>query len=139
MTQTLKVKHPGDVPGHAMYGDFALPDRSHSYVSLRDLLSALAPGRRLTAVEFSQIWAKPNYLFGHDDFSGERFERADPKYPGVLVRAMPNPAGLPFRMIDGRRRLEKLRLGGFDGASFLVFDYGEVRPYIYDFEISPDG
>ena len=84
-------------------------------------------------IRFSDICAKPGDWFGGDDFSGERYEAADPKYPGMLIHAMPNPCDLPYRMVDGRRRMEKLRRSGIDCGRFFVFELEDCKEFIFDF------
>jgi hypothetical protein len=69
-------------------------------------------GKQPETVLFSDICAKSGNWFGGDDFSGKRYEDADVKYSGMLIRAMPNPCDRPYRMVDGRRRMEKLKRHG---------------------------
>jgi len=118
-----------------MYGDWALPGRKYSYIALGDLVARHLPGKVPTCVQFAHICAKPGDWIGGNDFSGARFATADPRYPGFVVRGMPNPCQLPFRLIDGCRRLEKLRRAGAMAADFYVFEYSEVEPYIFDFAV----
>jgi hypothetical protein len=131
----LEVLHPSHVPGHPMYGDWALPGREFSYIALGDLVARHLPGKLPACVQFADICAKPGDWLGGNDFSGPRFTNADPRFPGFLVRAMPNPCRLPYRLIDGRRRLEKLRRAGATAADFYVFEYAEVEPFIFDFAL----
>jgi hypothetical protein len=131
----LKVKHHKAVPGHTMFGDWALPGRPNSYIALGDFAKACLHGKGPTRVTLTEICVKPGDWFGTNDFSGLRFEKADPRYPGILVRDMPNPCGLPYRMIDGRRRLEKIRRCGETSSLFYVFDFAEIAPYIFDFVV----
>jgi hypothetical protein len=131
----LRVSNPSEVPGHTMYGDWALDGREYSYIALIDLVMKHMSGKQLEPIHFSEICAKPGDWFGTEDFSGERYEAADPKYPGILIRDMPNPCDRPYRMVDGRRRMEKLKRGGYDTADFLVFEYDECQEYIFDFVI----
>jgi hypothetical protein len=131
----LRVSSLSHVPGHCMWGDSALPGREYSYVSLKDLLPVLLPGRELRRVKLRHIWAQPGGAFGRNDFVGPRFESADPKFPGLLVRGMPNPQSTRYRLIDGRRRLEKLRRKGAISSLYYVFEISEIQPFIYDFEL----
>lgn len=131
----LRVQNVDQILGHSMYGDWALPGREYSYISMGDLARQLLPGRVPQSIAFDSICAKPGDWFGVDDFSGPRFEQADTSYPDLLVRNMPNPCDLAFRMIDGRRRLEKLRREGAYSSEFIVFEYVEVEPLIFDFEL----
>ncbi len=131
----LKVSNTSNVPGHTMYGDWALPGRKYSYIALRELAKKHMPGKQAQLIQFSNICAKPGSWFGDDDFSGPRFDAADTKYPGMLIRSMPNPCGLAYRMVDGRRRLEKLKRAGFDTGYFFVFEYADCEEFIFDFEL----
>ena len=118
-----------------MFNDWALPDRPYSYLPFNEFVPKLHPGRIPQQIEFDQICAKPNFWFGTDDFQGSRFESADPQFPGILVRAMPNPCDLPFRLIDGRRRMEKLKRAGKSTGPFVIFEYEEIEPFILNFEL----
>lgn len=131
----LIVSRPDEVPGHSMYADWALPGRKYSYIALDELARKLGHGRSPQTVEHSQICAKPGDWFGSNDFAGSRFEAADQRYPGILVADMPNPCNLPYRMIDGRRRLEKLQRLGISHSPFFVFEYAEILPFVFDFEL----
>jgi hypothetical protein len=108
----LRVSSPSKVPGHTMYGDWALPRSEYSYIALFDLAKKHMLGKQPETVLFSDICAKSGNWFGGDDFSGKRYEDADVKYSGMLIRAMPNPCDRPYRMVDGRRRMEKLKRHG---------------------------
>jgi hypothetical protein len=48
-----------------------------------------------------------------------RYKLANTKYP-MIVSQLPNPNGLPYRLIDGRHRLDKLLLNGINSAFFYV-------------------
>lgn len=130
------MRSASDVPGHSMYGDWALPGREYSYISLVDLVHALGTGLKPQTVSHADICAKPGNWFGGDDFQGPRFDAADPQYPGLLIRDMPNPCERPFRMVDGRRRLEKLRRAGVNQSPFYVFDFSAIEAFIFDFDIT---
>lgn len=134
-SKTLKVSHIGKIPGHSMFKDWALPNRPQCFLPFDEMVPALHPGREVQIIEFKQICAKPNFWFGADDFQGSRFDAAEVKFPGMLVKDMPNPCGLPFRMIDGRRRMEKLIRAGDAAGPFVIFQYEEIEPYIQNFEI----
>lgn len=131
----LRVQHPDTVPGHSMYADWALPGRQYSYISLVDLVRNLGPGREPRVIMHKLICAKPGDWFGGNDFAGWRYEAADPRYPGILIADMPNPCELPFRMVDGRRRLHKLQSQGIRESPFFVFEFAETLPYIFDFTL----
>ncbi len=118
-----------------MYDDWALPGRQYSYIALLDLARKHMPGRQAQRVSFSDICGKPGDWFGVDDFTGPRYEAADTRYPGMVIHGMPNPCNRPYRLVDGRRRLEKLRRGGADAAQFFVFEYADCEEFIFDFVI----
>jgi len=118
-----------------MWGDWALLGREYSYVSIKDLLPVLLPGRELRRVKLRHICAQPGDVFGGNEFAGPRFESADPKFPGLLVLDMSNPQSTRYRLIDGRRRLEKLRRKGAISSLYYIFEFSEIQPFIYDFEL----
>lgn len=121
-----------------MYGDWALPGRQYSYIALLDLAKKYMPGKQAEFIPFKEICAKPGDWFGGDDFSGPRFDAADTQYPGMLIRSMPNPCDLPYHMVDGRRRMEKLKRMGINAGHFFIFDYADCEEFIFDFELRPD-
>jgi len=134
--ECLIVNSAAEIPGHSMYGDWAIPGREYSYISLIDLAHKHGAGRDPVPIHHAEICAKPGNWSGHDDFSGKRFDAADPRYPGLLVENMPNPCNLRYRMVDGRRRLEKLRRMGITQSLFVIFDYAEALPFIFDFKLT---
>tara|TARA_B110000858_G_scaffold89711_2_gene103742 strand:+ start:7467 stop:7895 length:429 start_codon:yes stop_codon:yes gene_type:complete len=134
----LRVSSSSEVPGHTMYGDWALPDREYSYIALLDLARKHMQGKQAQTVRFSDICAKPGDWFGGNDFSGERHEAAEAKYPGMLIHNMHNPCDRAYRMVDGRRRMEKLRRSGFDAGKFIVFEFEDCKEFIFDFLFEED-
>ena len=134
----LRVSCLANIPGHSMFGDWALPGRRYSYIALLDLARKHMPGKQAQTIRLSDICAKPGDWFGVDDFSGPRFDAADTRYPGMIVHGMPNPCALAYRMVDGRRRMEKLRRAGSDTGKFFVFDYADCEEFIFDFEMEGD-
>lgn len=118
-----------------MYADWALPGRLCSYLPLEAMFGQLLPGRRPVLVPLDSICAKPGDWYGTDEFQGPRFDAADMDIPGVVVLHMPNPCKLPYRMIDGRRRLEKLCRAGRQEAWFHILTFAEVEPWIKDVRV----
>ena len=129
----LRVRKPSMIPGHSMYRDSALPGREYSYIALFELAKKLMPGMKPEILQFDDICAKPGNWFGADNFSGPRYEAAETKYPGIVIRDMPNPCDRTYRMVDGRRRMEKLRRSGDEASYFYVLDYADCTEYIFDF------
>lgn len=127
--------HPRLIPGHSMYGDAAFEGFEYSYVSIKSLLtSPVTPKPKLAKIQLTDVWSKPGDWFGIDDFDPEsiRYQKADPSYPGIVVEGMQNPAGKPFRLIDGRRRLNKLKTLGVVEYPFYIFPLEAVRPFIVE-------
>jgi hypothetical protein len=69
----LRVSHPSKVPGHSMYGDWALSGRQYSYIALNDFAQKHLLGKKAETIRFSDICAKPGDWFGGGDFSGVRY------------------------------------------------------------------
>lgn len=114
-----------------MWGDWALPGLNTSYLDLAKMVRWL-PGRKPSTIPLDEICVKPGDWFGHDEFSDERFERADTRFPGIIVHDMPNPCNLPYRMVDGRRRYEKLRRDRQREGIFFVFSFTEIQPFVME-------
>lgn len=112
-----------------------MPGREYSYIALIDLAMKHMRGKQAETIRFSDICAKPHDWFGGDDFSGERYDEAKTEYPGILIHAMPNPCDRAYRMVDGRRRMEKLRLSGSDSGNFFVFEFKDCKEFIFDFVV----
>jgi hypothetical protein len=54
----------------------------------------------------------------------------------MLIRGMSNPCERDYRMVDGRRRMEKLRRKGEVAGHFFVFDCADCadcEEFIFDF------
>ena len=118
-----------------MYGEWGIPGYEYAFLPIKLFMKL---DRAPTVVPFKQVCAKPGDWFGRDDFSGERYEKADTSIPGMLVAGMPNPCGLPYRMIDGRRRMQKLREAGRVSGPFVVLNWLEIQPYIIPVVIDPE-
>jgi hypothetical protein len=61
---------------------------------------------------------------------GFKFKACDTKYPGIIVKDLPNPAKRLYTMIDGRHRLQKMFLSGKTKSEFYVLDYTDVKKKI---------
>jgi hypothetical protein len=135
-SRSARHQQPRKLPGHSIYGDWGLPGLVCAYLNL-DKLVRWMPQRTPQTIAFDKICAKPENWSGTNDYGGQRFRKADVTFPGLLVHGMPNPCKLPYRMIDGRRRLEKMRRAGRVDAEFLVFEFEEVQPFIIEV-VDPD-
>ena len=65
-------------------------------------------------INFKEISHKPLL-----DKQTNRYEQANVKYP-MMVTAMHNPDNLPYRMIDGRHRIHKLKDSGVQQGYFYI-------------------
>lgn len=137
MTYAVVVPHPSRILSHALYGEWAVPEYEYAYLPLGCILRMLGTPEA-EAVPIDEIAAKPGDYHDGDDFSGPRYEAADPRYPGLIIRGMPNPLHLPYRMVDGRRRMHKIRMAGGTTGMFHVYEYDKVKPFIVEVRIDPD-
>jgi len=60
-----------------------------------------------------------------------RYMNANTQYPGILVKYIHNPHNKPYRMIDGRYRLEKQKRNGNTEGLFYVLTYDQIKPFIF--------
>jgi hypothetical protein len=54
------------------------------------------------------------------DKSTLRYQKADVRFPCILVEGGDNPLGKPYRMCDGRHRISKLKEQGHTEAVFFI-------------------
>ena len=54
---------------------------------------------------------------------GKRFHDCDETIPGILLKGGPNPYNNPYRMVDGRHRIEKLISQRKTKGKFYVIEY----------------
>ena len=75
----------------------------------------------------------PNAAYCHDeDISPQRYSAACPLVPGIVAEGAPNPCGAPYRMLDGRHRICKLKLEfpEVKAAWFFVVRWDEIMELI---------
>lgn len=130
--EPMVVSDPLQIPGHTMHGDWALPGIPYSYLNVKLMWRTIHRDRKPVFVTFDSICVKPGDYYGFDSTAedSERYQKADPKHPGILVKGMPNPKNLPYRMVDGRHRLVKMKRQGVTVGRFYVFTYEEADPFI---------
>ena len=58
---------------------------------------------------------------------GERYTNCDPSFPGILIKDCPNPFNLPYRLADGKHRIERLIARGQKKSLFNVITYNRVK------------
>ena len=119
-----------------MYADWALPGREATFLPIAEIARELMSKRVAKIVRHKDICSKPGDWHGHNDFEGPRFEKADTRFPGMIVEGMPNPCNRRYRMIDGRRRKEKMERMGYTKSRHFIFDYDEIAPYIREFRLT---
>jgi hypothetical protein len=59
--------------------------------------------------------------------NGERYKNCDPSFPGILVKDCPNPFDLPYRLVDGKHRVERAIARGQTKSLFNVITYNRVK------------
>ncbi|QIN96758.1 hypothetical protein [Synechococcus phage S-N03] len=60
---------------------------------------------------------------------GERYRACDPSFPAIVVKGTNNPYGLPYRLIDGKHRVQKLWDEGTLEAPFYVLTEDQLMDY----------
>ena len=60
---------------------------------------------------------------------GQGLYTADISKPGIVLVAK-NPAGLPYRLLDGRHRLWAMQARGMTEAQFKVLELAQIKPYL---------
>tara|TARA_B100001109_G_scaffold51770_1_gene41620 strand:- start:1135 stop:1569 length:435 start_codon:yes stop_codon:yes gene_type:complete len=99
------------------------------YLFMEDILHLLTE-ERIKSVPLKSIGWKNKHIFP-TPWSGERYNAADIKYPGIITTG-PNPYDNEYRMVDGRRRIHKLLSNGVIESNFYVIEWDELRPFFLD-------
>jgi len=85
--------------------------------------------QNLNTIPFEQIaWKGKNFHWSRRGkycccCGGERYYKCDPSIPGIILKGAPNPYNLPYRMVDGKHRIEKLITKNVTESTFYVIDY----------------
>ena len=125
------------------YGDWRLPEiYSLDLKIVVDLL--------LEIVEFQEVVNFSDIAFKGIDkpltsrrencacCDGKRYVNCDPSIPGILIKDGPNPFDLPYRMVDGKHRIERLIARGETESLFNVITYDtlklELKPAVTQWE-----
>lgn len=95
---------------HSCRGDWAINGKEKR-ISVRELIGDSV----LQVVRFEDIAVKPL-----PDKTTTRYQKADVRFPCVLVEGGDNPLGKPYRMCDGRHRINKLKEQGHTEAVFFI-------------------
>jgi hypothetical protein len=59
--------------------------------------------------------------------NGLRYEKCNTKFPGILVKGGPNPFNLPYRLVDGKHRIEKLISRQHERYVFCILSYDKLK------------
>lgn len=59
--------------------------------------------------------------------NGLRYEKCDTKFPGILIKGAPNPFNLPYRLVDGKHRIEKLISEHHEKHLFYILSYDKLK------------
>lgn len=73
-------------------------------------------------VKFSDFCHKPLPDMNCPNFNVNRYQNADPRFPGILAEGVPNPENKKYRMCDGRYRLLKMKNSGIKEALFIIIN-----------------
>ena len=117
-----------------MDGDWRLEGKECSVIKLKDLVLS---DDKLKVIKLEEIaWKGKNYFpnkCGNNCYccGGKKYRSCDIKYPLIIAKNIPNPFNDKYRMIDGRHRIQKLLLNGCTESLCYVFDYDELKPFIY--------
>jgi len=95
---------------HNCQGDWAINGKEKR-LPVRELIGDLV----FQVVKFEDIAVKPLR-----NKTTSRYQNADVRFPCVLIKGGENPLGKPFRMCDGRHRINKLKEQGHTDAVFII-------------------
>jgi hypothetical protein len=126
----LKKDEP--IPGHPMHGDWRIKEWPVSFVDIHGAVHHAQNAKVPVLIPIVEVAFKPGDYYGGDDFSteSERYRKADVRFP-LLVAKMENPGARPYRLIDGRRRYDKLVRAGEALALAYVFEREEIMPFVW--------
>ena len=125
------------VPSAQYYrGSWALNDFAISFIFVHDVTVLVSPSHlkevKFDDIDYSGMEHYPQRAgWNCNCCRGEVYANANILFPGILIDGMDNPNGLRYRMIDGRHRLDKMRINGMTKSKFYVFDYSEVKHLFY--------
>ena len=95
----------------------------------------IADSAPLATIDFSQICRLDMYQAVTEKreccrcCGGQGVHLADISKPGIVLRAK-NPAGLPYRLLDGRHRVWAMEALGYKQALFRIITLAELKPYL---------
>jgi len=113
---------------------FRMDDNDYCFIFVHDLAIKASPSH-LKEVNFSDIeYAGAEYYPQQSGLNceccgGKKYINANIYFPGLLVEGLSKKS--KYKLIDGRHRLDKMRINGMTESKFYVFDYSEVKELIY--------
>ena len=122
-----------EVPSAQYYrDDWALNGFAQSFIFVHDVTVLVSPSRlkevKFDDIDYAGVDCYPEKSgWNCNCCGGDKYANANIYYPGLLIDGMDNPNGLRYRMIDGRHRLDKMRINDMTESKFYVFDYSEVK------------
>ena len=129
---TLTGRHTCKVT--AAYGDWRIHEVSMGQDVYIDLVKLVLP-KEPTILTLDSVAWKGKHLpdkFTGDNCvccQGDRYRDCDTSYPGIVVEGISNPYQLPYRLIDGKHRVQKILDSGATSAPFYLLTKREVLLY----------
>ena len=106
----------------------------YCFIFLHDLAIKASP-LHLKEINFDDIdYAGAEYYPQQSGWNceccgGKKYINANIYFPGLLVEGLSQKS--KYKLIDGRHRLDKMRINDMTKSKFYVFDYSEVKELIY--------
>ena len=106
----------------------------YCFIFLHDLAIKASP-LHLKEINFDDIdYAGAEYYPQQSGWNceccgGKKYINANIYFPGLLVEGLSQKS--KYKLIDGRHRLDKMRINDMTKSKFYVFDYSEVEKLIY--------
>jgi len=120
-----KESYSGDWSINDSKEDLGLDLRTIRYLLTKD---------KLETINHSEICHKSLGMDTLQMEGGERYAKAQTKYPGILIRNGKNPSNLKYRMIDGNHRMVKMKNQGIKESKFYVLEYDDIKDHLRPFD-----
>jgi hypothetical protein len=130
MTWFSENEHSHPCVASLDYGDWRINNKCQRLM-LKDIEHLLTDDRKKTIKHNEIAWKGYNLRdqdigYNCNCCGGARYHTCDTAYTPIIVENMPNPANRKYRMIDGRHRMQKLRLSNDTESDFYVLEYTDV-------------
>jgi len=112
------------------YGDWRINNK-YQQLMIKDIEHLLTDDRKKTIKHDEIAWKGydlRDQAIGYNCIccGGIRYKFCDTAYPPIIVENMPNPANRKYRVVDGKHRMQKLRLSNVTESEFYVLEYTDV-------------